>query len=105
MSQRPLSQIEYNTRQELSQRHVFNITSHRVDLETQRPQDVARTAALPPNLGQNGLEAHGEPVANAKDVVADESKEGNHRLTDLPLRQNFSWKLEKQWEKTRKTMT
>lgn len=104
MSQRPLSQIEYNTRQELSQRHVFNITSHLVDLETQRPQDVARTAALPPNLGQN-IEAHGEPVANAKDVVADESKEGNHRLTDLPLRQNFSWKLEKQWEKTRKTMT
>jgi len=39
-------------------------------------------------LGQN-IEAHGEPVANAKDVVADESKEGNHRLTDLPLRQNF----------------
>lgn len=47
-------------------------------------EDVARTAALPPNLGQN-IEAHGEPVANAKDVVADESKEGNHRLTDLPL--------------------
>ena len=83
---------------------MFSITSHLVDLETQRPQDVARTAALPPNLGQN-IEAHGEPVANAKDVVADESKEGNHRLTDLPLRHNFSWKLEKQWEKTRKTMT
>ncbi len=51
-------------------------------------EDVARTAALPPNLGQN-IEAHGEPVANAKDVVTDESKEGNHRLTDLPLCQNF----------------
>lgn len=81
----------------IGRRHV-TITSHRVGLETQRPQDVARTAALPPNLGQN-IEAHGEPVANAKDVVTDENKEGNHRLTDLPLCQNFSWKLAKQWKK------